>query len=138
MNMQDLHELEAKRWNASARKPQRHTESNLQQQCITLFRQLYPRYALLLFHVPNGVYIPKKQAAIRLSREGMVSGVADLILFLPRHGYHALCIEMKTPKGTQSPSQKIWQEEVTKQGYLYRICRSKADFITLITNYLKQ
>ena len=79
-----------------------------------------------------------------LKAEGVVAGVADLILLVPhiaescRYMWHALCIEMKTKHGYQSPEQKEWQAKVEQYGYKYEVCRSLDQFIEIIENYLKQ
>ena len=44
---------------------------------------------------------------------------------------------MKTEKGRQQPSQKIFQHEVEKVGYKYIVCRSVDDFINEINEYIK-
>ena len=56
------------------------------------------------FAVPNGGKRDAKTGA-RMKYEGAVRGVADLILLMPKKGWASLCIEMKTPKGTQSEHQ---------------------------------
>lgn len=113
----------------------RNLESNIQQLCVAWFRLQYRDYASLLFAVPNGGARSRITAAI-LKGEGVVPGVADLLLFVPSGSYHALCIEMKTPTGRQSDSQKEWQKLVEAQGYRYVVCRSFDDFKREIENYL--
>lgn len=121
------------RANAHAHKSHNDEEHRLQCDCVTWFRVQYPD--LVLFAPPNGGRRDIVTGA-RLKAEGVVAGVADLILLEPNANYHALCIEMKTAKGRQSDSQKAWQEAVTKHGYLYVVVRSFDDFRTLINNYL--
>ena len=74
--------------------------------------------------------------AKKLKAEGVVAGVSDLILMVPRHGVHGLCIEMKTPKGKQSPNQKTWQKLVEDEGYMYMVVRSFERFEQLMNDYL--
>ena len=71
----------------------RHEESHLQQACVRWFRLQYPQHAQLLIAVPNGVRTSATQGRI-LKAEGMLAGVADLLLLLPRHGYGCLCIAL--------------------------------------------
>lgn len=115
----------------------RHTESKTQQACVKYFRLAFPKYAYMLFAVPNGVATSDSQARI-LKSEGMVAGVSDLILLVPRKGYGALCIEMKTAKGVQRESQKIWQAECEKAGNKYVVVRSFDSFREAITSYLDE
>ena len=117
-------------------------EHNLQCACVKWFAYQHPELQGLLFAVPNGSYRTKATAG-KLKAEGVVPGVADLILLVPhipegcRYMWHALCIEMKAKTGRQSPEQGLWQLKVEKYGYKYAVCRSLDDFINTIENYLK-
>jgi hypothetical protein len=64
--------------------------------------------------------------------------VADLILFVKRGEWGALCVEMKTKKGSQSAEQKAWQKAVETEGYLYKVCRNIDEFIATISEYLSK
>lgn len=110
-------------------------ESRIQQACVRWFRYQYPQYARLLFAVPNGGARSATTAAI-LKGEGVVSGVADLLLLVPNSEYHGLCIEMKTRTGRQSDSQKEWEKAVTAQGYKYILCRNVDAFIEDVRGFL--
>lgn len=114
----------------------RDLEHKIQCTCVRWFRLQYHQYAELLFAVPNGGARDAVTGA-KLKEEGVLAGVADLMLLLPRKGYHALCIEMKTEKGRQSPEQKAWQKKAEAHGYKYAVCRSLDDFIETINEYLK-
>lgn len=114
----------------------RHVESIIQQNCVKWFRLQYPKLALLLFAVPNGGARRRIEGAI-MKAEGVTKGVSDLLLLFPAKHYHGLCIEMKTEKGKQQPSQKIWQRAVEDAGFKYIICRSFDDFISDINAYLR-
>lgn len=113
----------------------RHNEHELQKACVRWFRLAYPEYAYSLFAVPNGGFRNATEAK-RLKAEGVIAGVSDLILLVPRQGKGALCIEMKTLTGVQRESQKIWQSEIEKYGNEYVVVRSFDDFRTAIENYL--
>jgi hypothetical protein len=77
-------------------------EHNIQTQCVEWFNTEFPNLKGRLFAVPNGGRRDKRTAA-KLKAEGVVAGVSDLILLLPNKSYGALLIELKTPKGRQSP-----------------------------------
>lgn len=117
----------------------RHVESRIQQACVRWFSLQYPQYKGLLFAVPNGGRRDAVTGAM-LKAEGVVAGVSDLILFLPRKGFHALCIEMKTQSkaSKQQDTQKQWQRSVEAQGYKYIICRSVMEFISFVNEYLTE
>ena len=126
----------------------REEEHNIQAACVRWFNLQWPQYRGLLFAVPNGGQRGKAQAG-KLKAEGVVAGVSDLILLVPgfviselKDGYlakecHALCIEMKTAKGRQSPEQKAWQLKVEKYGYKYAVCRSLDEFMAVVNGYLR-
>lgn len=124
----------------AAAKPKRHhddEEHRIQCACVRWFALQYPQYHGLLFAVPNGGGRSKIEAG-KLKAEGVVAGVSDLILLKPNRNYHALCIEMKKPgsAGRQSDRQKAWQQKVTDAGYLYVVCRSVEEFMTVVTQYI--
>lgn len=97
------------------------SESQIQHDCLVWFRLQYPKLARMLFAVPNGGKRDAKTGA-RMKYEGAVRGVADLILLIPKKGWASLCIEMKTPKGTQSEHQRTWQTEAERYQNKYVIC----------------
>lgn len=113
----------------------KHVESHIQQACVRWFSLQWREYSPLLYAVPNGARTSESQARI-LKAEGMKAGVADLILSIPSKGYHGMFIEMKTPKGRQSDTQKTFQKAVEAQGYKYIIVRSFEDFRKEVNAYL--
>lgn len=126
-----------KRFNSSVRKPPSDEEHRIQVSCVRWFRMAHPQLAPRLFAVPNGGRRDGITGA-RLKEEGVLAGVADLILLVPNAKYHALLIEMKTPKGRQSESQRAWQRAVAgNDDYLYVVCRSLDEFIRDVETYLK-
>ena len=125
----------------------REEEHNIQAACVRWFNLQWPQYRGLLFAVPNGGARSKATAG-KLKAEGVVPGVADLILLVPKcvkahddegwyNTIHALCIEMKTAKGRQSPEQKEWQARVEGEGYRYRVCHSLDEFMDVVNGYLR-
>lgn len=112
------------------------SENQIQHSCVEWFRNQYPKLSWMLFAVPNGGLRDKKTASI-MKYEGVISGVSDLILLIPKKGYASLCIEMKTPSGRQSENQKIWQSEAEKFRNKYVLCRSLDEFIKEVKNYLE-
>lgn len=125
-----------KRFNSSVRKPPSDEEHRIQVSCVRWFRMKYPHLSPRLFAVPNGGRRDGITGA-RLKEEGVLAGVADLILLVPNADYHALLIEMKTPKGRQSESQRAWQRAVAgNDDYLYVVCRSLEEFIREVEEYI--
>lgn len=125
-------------------------ESNIQCNFVKAFRVIYPDLSLLLFAIPNGSSRNKLEA-FRLKREGVVKGVADMILMLPRCGFHALCLEFKrkedyigvggkvcTRKTYQSAEQVAWQKAVEEQGYKYCVVYSVDDALSVVRKYINE
>lgn len=112
-------------------------EHRIQCACVRWFSLQYPRYHGRLFAVPNG---GRRDAIIaaKLKAEGVMAGVADLILLKSNRDYGALLIEMKTRKGRQRDSQKQWEKTVCADNeYKYVVCRSVENFKCEVDNYLK-
>lgn len=120
---------------AKTRRKPRDLEHKLQSACVRWYRLQYPKMKHNLFSVPNG---GKRDAATaaKLKDEGAFAGVADLILLKSNRFYGALLIEMKTPEGRQSQSQKDWQQKITNDGYKYVVVRSFEDFQREVRQYL--
>lgn len=118
------------------RKRPSEAEHRIQQACVRWFNLQYPHLRGRLFAVPNGGRRDVVTGA-KLKAEGVVAGVADLILLVTNKAFGALLIEMKKPGGIQSAAQRQWQEIVTTNGeYKYVICRSIYDFMREIHEYL--
>lgn len=114
----------------------RSDEHRLQCACVRWFRLQYPQYSKLLFAVPNGGARDAVTGA-RLKAEGVVSGVADLVLLVPSGVHHTLCVEMKTPNGRQSDTQREFEAAATRYGNRYAVCRTFDEFRDLVTEYLQ-
>ena len=131
-----LSQLLAKANKGTKRKVPSDEEHRLQEACVRWFNLQYPQLEGRLFAVPNGGRRDAVTGA-RLKAEGVVAGVADLILLKSNRHYGALLIEMKTPTGKQRKKQKWWQSVICKQNeYKYVVCRSLDDFIREVRDYL--
>lgn len=131
-----LEEMIAKK-KATTRKRPSDEEHRIQCSCVRWFNLKHRKLKGRLFAVPNG---GKRDAltGAKLKAEGVVAGVADLILLVPNRFYGALLVEMKTLTGRQSKSQKNWEQIITSEGdYKYVVCHSLDDFIREVDDYLK-
>jgi hypothetical protein len=82
---------------------------------------LHPELGLL-FHIPNGGSRNKAEAG-RFKAEGVKAGVPDLLLPVPRGGYHGLFIELKRLDGGRlRTEQKAWLDKLREQGYATVVC----------------
>lgn len=129
-------EMLALKKKGNIRKKSDNKEHRLQSACVRWFRHQYPKLSKVLFAIPNAARRSARNGAY-MKEEGMLSGVADIILLKSNRFYGALAIEMKTDDGTQRHSQKEWQRECESAGNKYVICRSFEDFKREIENYIK-
>ena len=92
----------------------------------------------LLFHVPNGGERPM-HAALAMARQGVQSGVPDLLLPVARGGYHGLWLELKKRDGSNhpSPAQHAWLTRLEAEGYRCVVAYGAAQAIEAITHYLE-
>lgn len=109
-------------------------EHQIQVACINYFRLKF-RDALI-FAIPNGG-ARDIRVAQKLKAEGVLAGVPDLCIPIPRKGYNALYIEMKAgKKGVVSDKQKEIMERLTNNGCLCKVCRSFDDFQKVVDDYM--
>ena len=124
----------------AGKKSRQSPEMKLQAACVIAAWNDFPATRKLLFHVENELNRSDSNpilGAIRKS-EGIVAGVSDLILLIPRGKWHGLMIELKRPDGKnrQSRAQKEWQVLVEAQGYRYEVIYNEQDFRALLAEYL--
>ncbi len=116
-----------------------HTE---QVAVIQWYRMQYPKYAKCLFSIPNGAHLAgdARLRAIKMNNlkaSGLVPGVSDLFLMIPKSGWHGLFIEMKVKGGKVSSSQKEFMTVATAMGYKAVVCFGFDEAKDAITNYLQ-
>jgi hypothetical protein len=91
----------------------------------------------LIFAIPNGGTRNTKEA-YRMKREGVKSGVPDLLLPVPRFPYHGLFIEMKRTKNFKvSDEQKQWCSDLHAQGYRVEVCLGAQEAIRCAEDYYR-
>lgn len=112
------------------------SERQIQIECVSWFRMRYPEASMVFFAVPNGG-ARNPWTAKNLRDEGALSGVADLVLLVPKKGYASLCIEMKKPGGRMSDTQKAFCEAAEGFKNKYVVCYSVEDFKTAVAAYLE-
>lgn len=112
-------------------------EHEFQTYCHEWLERCYP--ALVAYAVPNGAKTPGRKVtdkfgnekrvsleALKLKREGLLTGVADYFIAKPIQTkntesgwYHGLYIEFKFGSNKQSDSQIDFQKKVGEEDYLY-------------------
>lgn len=74
--------------------------------------------------------------AVKMRAEGLKRGVPDLVLPIPRHPYHGLFLEMKSPGKYPTSEQRWWRDALSARGYCWQCCWSGNDAIQVVTSYL--
>ena len=113
---------------------------SVEQQCLFQWAEMQmgamPELRLL-YHVPNGGRRSKAEAG-RFKAEGVKSGVPDVVLPVPRAGWHGLYIELKRVRGGKvSVSQTQWIRALQQQGYKAEVCMGWEAAAEAIKEYLK-
>ncbi len=106
-------------------------ETRLQAACVKLFHLIYPQHEGRLFLNHNNPRGPKHGHLLRTM--GLTPGVADLTL-LGNQG--AVFIEFKSTKGTQSKTQKLWQQTIEAAGYQYHLVKTVDHFHKILAENL--
>lgn len=108
------------------------TEARIQSEMVEWYNNKYclmfhtPR--CIIFSVPNGGERTAGAASVAKST-GEYSGASDLFI---NHFGRWISVEVKTPTGTQSKAQKIFQAHIEATGTTYYIIRSLLEFQLLI------
>lgn len=124
-------------------------EHELQCAAVLWFRYQYAKYKKLLFAIPNGGSRSKKSyinnagqkktyspEAQRMIKEGLLPGVCDLFLSVPRGKYHGLYLETKWGRNGLSDDQYEFITEVKSQDYKAVVYRTLDQFMSEINNYM--
>jgi hypothetical protein len=113
--------------------------SEHQEQCLLIdwYRLQYKQYKYHLFSIPNGEY-RHIATAVKLKRSGVLAGVSDLFLMIPKNGYHGLWLEMKAKTGSLSDKQKEFMGAATLMGYQAVVCFGFEEAKEAITKYLQE
>ncbi|GHB30656.1 VRR-NUC domain-containing protein [Salinicola rhizosphaerae] len=89
------------------------------------------------YHVPNGGQRNKKTAA-DLKRQGVKSGVSDLVVMEGRGGWLGLYVEFKAtpPKhAATAASQREWLEKADRRGYCAVLARGLEEAKAVLREY---
>ena len=107
-------------------------EDDLQRAAIELIRLRWRQ--VVCFHVPNGGARSRKEAAI-MKGLGVLAGAPDLLLLGPRG--HALCLELKAPKGRMSVTQRAFQAACNDLRVPYFVCRDLDQIRDVVEEWLQ-
>ena len=111
------------------------------QECVVFWKWVKLNNSIrdLTFHIPNEA---KRSigAACALKNTGLVPGVPDYFIALPRGLFGGLFIEMKRNSkklSKISTDQKLWIEKLLKNGYQACVCYGAMEAIKCVQNYLQ-
>jgi hypothetical protein len=108
------------------------SEARLQQECVMWFNNTFPDLrGLLCYNLNNST---GGMRGTKNKYMGVVSGRSDMVFYYKAKAY---MIELKTDVGTQSQTQKEWQELIESHGFKYYIIRSLGQFEVLIRSILE-
>lgn len=120
-------------------KPKHKDEEHQHQSAFfTILRLNYRRFPELrfIFAVPNAAKRNPPLAAY-LVAEGLTAGVPDVIVPMPRRGYHAAFIENKIGNNKMSPAQIKFRDFLIGEGYFVKACYSVTEQTKTLEWYLK-
>jgi hypothetical protein len=107
----------------------------MQRECVKWFRYTFPHLKKNFFAIPNGGARSGNEASI-MQGEGVVPGVFDSFLAVPRRGFHGLFIEFKYGKNDLSQHQQDFKLQAQKQNYKCATCWSLDHFMREVNRYL--
>jgi hypothetical protein len=94
----------------------------------------YPRIRYSTFHIPNGGYRNKIEAA-NLKKSGVLSGVPDVFVAIPSMAFSGLFIEFKAGKNKLTDNQRSMIDRLVKDGYECKICYSWFEARDMLKEY---
>lgn len=106
---------------------------------VSWFDFNYPHLKHLLVHVPNESMMPP-QGRVKAKKKGLRSGFPDLMLLQKNSEYSGLMLELKRKDGTKgrpSKNQKMYNIELSEEGFCCTFCYGLDQAILCIKEYLQ-
>lgn len=115
-------------------------EKNIQASFIAwrdIFKRQFP-ILYSIFAVPNGLWAQNKAVAMSQVRQGLTSGIQDVICLAPSHNkrFYGLLIEFKNETGRQSEEQIFFHDFFAGLGYRTEVARSAYQASMLVNEHL--
>ncbi len=111
------------------------SEAKIQSEIFQKVWNNYPEIRKLLFHIPNGGSRHIAEA-IKFKSMGVIAGIPDMFLAIPRGGYHGFFIELKNEKGKIDKKQIEIHNKLRGQGYKVEVFDSPEECYLEIQKYL--
>ncbi len=100
------------------------------QKAVAEYLDICANQGMLIWHaVPNGGHMSPIMGQ-RRKLQGAKAGAPDLVIYWP--GGPATQVELKTPKGKLSPSQKAWRDRCSELDVQYFVCRDLLEVAALV------
>ncbi len=111
------------------------SEHDIQSDFVKEFRIKYPQFLNIMFAIPNG---GKRHitTAMKLKREGAVSGVPDIFFAKSNGVKNGMFIEFKAGGNKTTENQEKVIKDLQKFGFYVFIAYSCSEAINEIDNYL--
>lgn len=90
----------------------------------------------LLYHIPNGGSRNKAEA-VKLKQMGVLAGVPDLHLPVPKGYYNGLYIEMKFANGRVEKTQRDFLKAAAENKYYCAVCYGTEEAINVLHEYIR-
>jgi hypothetical protein len=132
MDLNEYRSLIAKNPSSKKKKRRGEPEHELQASCIDLFHLLFKDR--IIYAIPNGGFRNKSEA-IKLKKEGVLSGVSDLCIPEPMHGFHGVYCETKVGKNTTTENQDWFLAKMKQRGYYTFVYYTQSEFLESVRNY---
>lgn len=119
----------------TARRKRKTEEARLQSAiCQHLIFRSMP--GVIFFHVPNGM-VSDPVTVSRMKAQGLLPGVADLVIFIPERGRDpfALLMEVKAAKGRMSEAQICFKDDCAAINLAYHVVNSIDQAVSILTKY---
>jgi len=110
-----------------------HSEHQEQVAFINWFKLNFP--TMIIFAIPNGG-VRDIGTALKLKKEGALSGVSDLCILIPQN--KTVFLEMKTETGKLSKSQKEFFKNLDLLGFDYFVGYGAKDASAKFLEYIKR
>lgn len=113
-------------------------EADLQAEIVTRSLALaadFPEITLL-HAIPNGDW-RGFGTGLKLKAQGVLPGIPDLFLPVPRGDFHGLYLELKKARGSVKPDQWAIMAALHSQGFQVRLTNHLGTALQIISDYLK-
>lgn len=110
------------------------SEHQLQSSIFKYVKIVLPTLRQYMFAIPNGG-ARNIIVATKLKKEGVTSGVYDVLISIPNHYKHGLYLECKVGKNGLTDNQKKFRNNMLAIGYDCDVVKSLDEFQAVLCDY---